>query len=121
MSYPYNPFQHQQKNKYHAKKTEVNGIVFDSAKEAKRYSELVLMQRAHQISGLRRQVKYELIPTQRDADGNLIEKECYYKADFVYFKHGKTIVEDTKGMKTPDYIIKRKLMYYKYGIEIQEV
>ena len=121
MSYPYNPFQHQQKtSKWHSKKTKVNGIKFDSMKEANRYSELVLLQRAHKISDLRTQVKFELIPTQRDANGNLIENECYYKADFVYTQNGQTVVEDVKGKPTDVYIIKRKLMLYRYGIRIKE-
>jgi hypothetical protein len=79
------------------------------------------MQRAGLISNLREQVKYVLIPTQRDDQGNLLEKECSYRADFVYDKDGKTIIEDTKGMRTPEYIIKRKLMLHVHGIIINEI
>lgn len=124
------------RNKYHSKNVEVNGIVFDSKREAKRYSELLLLEKAGAITELQRQVKYVLIPAQYETyerygkkgqqlkDGTrCIEKECSYKADFVYrdADTGKTIVEDTKGFKTKDYIIKRKLMFYVHGIKIQEV
>lgn len=121
-------------NKYQAIKTTVNGIEFDSRKEARRYQELLLLERAGVISSLRRQVKYILIPSQyeilerygkngqRLKDGQkLIEKECSYIADFVYEENGKEIVEDTKGVKTKDYIIKRKLMLYIHGIRVKEV
>lgn len=122
------------KNKYSNIKTCVNGISFDSRKEARRYSELLLLQRAGTIRGLELQKKYVLIPAQyeiyerygkkgqRLQDGQrLIEKECAYLADFVYEEDGETIVEDTKGIKTKDYIIKRKLMLYVHGIRIKEV
>ena len=97
-----------------------------------RYGELVLMQRAGEISELRRQVEYELIPSQREPDtvgprggrkpGKVIERAVYYIADFVYKdKQGNTVVEDTKGVKTPDYTIKRKLMLWIHKIQIKEV
>lgn len=108
-------------SKYRAKKTEVDGIVFDSKKEAKRYQELKLFERAGVISDLQRQVKFELIPSQK-IDGKVAERACSYVADFVYKdKEGNTIVEDTKGVKTKDYIIKRKLMLWIHGIRIKEV
>ncbi len=81
-------------NKYKNKKVEVDGIVFDSKKEAKRYQELLLLEKAGEITDLQRQVKFVLIPTQREPDtvgarggihkGKVIEKECAYIADFVY-------------------------------------
>ena len=118
-------------NKYRSKKIEVDGIVFDSKKEANRYHELNLLEKAGEIQNLQRQVKYILIPAQREPDiigkrggrkpGKLIEKECSYYADFVYQEDGKTIVEDTKGMRTTEYIIKRKLMLFIHGIRIQEI
>ena len=118
-------------NKYGSKKVEVNGIVFDSKKEAKRYSELLLLEKAGAIRNLQRQVKFVLIPAQREQDiigkrggrkpGKLIEKECAYIADFVYQEAGKTVVEDTKGFRTKDYIIKRKLMLHEHGIRIREI
>lgn len=117
--------------KYRSKKTVVNGIVFDSKREAKRWQELSLLEKAGKISNLQRQVKFVLIPAQREAGtigkrggihkGKLLEKECAYYADFAYCENGITIVEDTKGVRTADYIIKRKLMLYVHGIRIREV
>jgi hypothetical protein len=94
---------------------------YDSRKEHQRANQLKMMLRAGLISDLREQVKYVLIPTQRDSDGNLLEKECSYKADFVYRRNGQLIVEDTKGVRTPEYIIKRKLMLHVHGIRINEI
>lgn len=111
------------KNKYHNKKVTVDGITFDSVKEAHRYSELILLQRAGKIKDLRRQWKYVLIPSQyAEVDGKrkCIERECTYVADFVYLQDGEIIVEDTKGFRTPEYKIKRKLMLFLKGIKIKE-
>lgn len=117
--------------KYGNKKVEVNGIVFDSKKEARRYNELLLLEKAGVIQNLTRQVKFVLIPAQREPDtfgkrggikkGKTIEKECSYVADFYYKENGVPIVEDTKGFRTKDYIIKRKLMLHVHGIRIKEV
>lgn len=107
-------------NKYRNTAVMRNGEKFDSAKEARRYGELILLERAGQISGLQRQVRFELIPSQR-VDGRVVERACSYVADFVYQENGKTVVEDTKGFRTKDYIIKRKLMLYIRGIQIKEV
>lgn len=106
-------------------------MTFDSLKEYRRYCELVLLEKAGQVTGLQRQYKFVLIPAQREPDsigkrggiikGKLIERECTYIADFVYRENGKTIVEDTKGFKTKDYILKRKMMLYFHGIRIKEV
>ena len=92
---------------------------FDSKKEANRYAELALMQRAGVIQNLRRQVKFELIPAQY-IDGKCVFRSCSYIADFVYEQNGETVIEDTKGFKTPEYIIKKKLMLQVYGILIKE-
>ena len=118
-------------SKYNAKKVEYKGMTFDSKRELKRYKELELLQEAGEISNLQRQVKYVLIPAQREADtigvkggvkkGKVIERECAYTADFVYEEGGETVVEDSKGFKTKDYSIKRKLMLYVHGIKIKEV
>lgn len=120
-------------SKYHAKKVEVDGIVFDSKKEARRYSELRIMEKAGIISDLQRQVKFVLIPAQREPDtvgkrggikkGKLLERECSYVADFCYYvtETGLYVVEDTKGFRTTDYKIKRKLMLYVHNIKIKEV
>lgn len=115
-------------NKYRNRKT--GG--FDSKGEKDRYKELQLMERAGQIRDLRRQVKFVLIPTQREPPtvgprgglipGALIERECYYRADFCYYKEpsGEYVVEDHKGYQTPEYKIKRKLLLERYGIRIYE-
>lgn len=114
----------------------IDGIVHDSKKEADRWTMLKLLERAGEIRDLQRQVEYELIPAQYETyeryskkgkrlkDGvKLIEKRCCYVADFVYtdVKTGQTVVEDTKGMRTKDYIIKRKLMLYIHKIRVSEV
>lgn len=124
---------HYKSSKYGSKKIEVDGITFDSKKEARRYQELKLLERTGEIMDLQRQVKFVLIPTQREPDtigsrggvhkGKVIEKECAYVADFMYFdvNTDECVVEDTKGFKTTDYIIKRKLMLHVHGIRIKEV
>ena len=93
---------------------------FDSKKEFERWNELKLMEDAGVISDLKRQVKYTLVPPQ-EAENGRKERAVVYIADFVYKEAGKPVVEDAKGVKTRDYIIKRKLMLYIYGIAIQEV
>lgn len=118
--------------KYHAEKLTVDGATFDSGKEYSRWCELCLLARAGEISGLRRQVPYNLIPPQREPDtvgarggvkpGKLIERGVDYIADFVYRdKAGNTVVEDAKGVRTKEYIIKRKLMLWVNGIRVREV
>lgn len=97
------------KSKYSARKTVVDGINFDSAKEARRYSELRLLERAGEIFELQMQVKFTLIPKQEG------ERPVFYIADFVYTeKDGTRIVEDVKGFRTKEYIIKRKLFKLNY-------
>lgn len=108
------------RSKYGNRKVIREGMTFDSVKEYKRYRELLLLQNAGAITGLQRQVKYELIPTQR-IGGKVAERACTYIADFVYQENGETVVEDTKGFKTPEYIIKRKLMLWIHHIRIKEV
>lgn len=111
-------------NKYYNVKTKSSdGIVHDSMKEAYRWEELLLLQRAGKISDLKRQVKYVLVPAQKDERGKLIEREVSYKADFVYTdtSTGKEVVEDAKGMKLDTYKIKRKLMLWVHNIRIKEV
>ena len=105
--------------KYNSQKMDVDGIEFDSKKEARRWCELRLLEKAGAIKDLKRQVKFVLIPTQKTAGKTV--RECAYVADFVYNENGKTVVEDTKGFKTKDYLIKRKLMLWVHGISIKEV
>ena len=126
--------------KYGNKKVIVDGITFDSQKEAHRYFELKLLQRAGQIQNLELQKEFELIPAQyeyyarygkkgqRLKDGaRCVEQSCVYKADFAYTENGKTVVEDVKGYRDPKsagyarFVIKRKLMLHIYGIKIKEV
>lgn len=109
-------------NKYQAQKCVYNGLQFDSHKELRRYLELRLLERSGQITGLQRQVKFELIPAQKDESGKCVERAVSYVADFVYQdENGKTIVEDTKGVRTKEYVIKRKLLLWRYGIRIKEI
>lgn len=106
--------------KYHNKKTEVDGIVFDSKAEAKRWNELRMMEKMGLIRHLERQVPFLLIRGQRWSGGRK-HRDTYYKADFVYYENGQQIVEDVKGVRTEGYRIKRELMKDRYGIEIREV
>ena len=106
--------------KYGNRAVTLNGEKFDSHKEARRYGELVLLERAGQISNLERQVRFELIPSQY-RDGRCVERAAHYIADFVYMEDGKKVVEDTKGFRTKDYILKRKLMLMVHNIRIKEV
>lgn len=93
--------------KYGNRKVVVDGITFDSKKEAQR-------EHTNEI--------YEKGPNKgRFKPGKLLERKCSYIADFVYWDGFEMVVEDTKGMRTKEYIIKRKLMLYKYGIRIKEV
>lgn len=119
-------------NKYGNKKVIVNGITYDSKKEAKRSQELEVLQAAGEIFGLERQAEFLLIPAQREPDrtgpkggkikGRTIERAVVYIADFCYRdKTGEMVVEDTKGVRTPEYIIKRKLMLWMYGIRVKEI
>lgn len=110
----------QVRTKYHSRKVVVDGITFDSKKEARRYLELLQLEKAGAIKNLHRQVKFELLPSQR-INGKVVERPCNYVADFFYEQDGELIVEDVKGYKTPEYIIKRKLLLWRHGIRIKEV
>ena len=107
-------------SKYGSRKVTRDGMTFDSQKEYRRFCELRLLERAGKVTDLQRQVKFELIPSQR-IGGKVVERACAYVADFVYMENGKKVVEDTKGFKTTDYIIKRKLMLWVHGIRIKEI
>ena len=99
-------------SKYNARKTEVDGYIFDSKKESNRYCELRLLEKADEITELELQPKFPLV-----VNG---EKIATYIADFRYNDHGKVVVEDTKGFRTREYRIKKKLVHALYGIEIVE-
>jgi len=126
--------------KYRNRKTVVDGIVFDSAKEAIRYQELKMLQKAGVIQNLRLQVPYEIIPEQREASdevyskgpkkgqpkpGKILERKVEYIADFVYTENGQTVVEDVKGYRDGGsykvFVLKRKLMLQVYGISVKEI
>ena len=106
---------------------------FDSRKEARRYEELLIRLKAGEISDLRLQVKFVLIPAQYEPDtigkrggikkGKLIEREASYYADFCYMENGEKVVEDVKSpiTRTPVYKLKKKLLYFIYGIRIKEI
>ncbi len=100
-------------NKYRNKRTVIDNITFDSAKEATRYKELKILERAGAIKNLTLQPKYPIIVNEM--------KICTYIADFTYqTRLGETLVEDCKGMRTPAYKLKAKLMFAVYGIKILE-
>lgn len=101
-------------SKYHAQYTTVDGIKFASKKEATRYRELKLLERAGVITKLRMQVPFILV------DKSQFGRQIKYLADFVYEEDGETVVEDTKGFRTDVYKLKKRLMAEKYGIVIKE-
>lgn len=121
------------RNKYGNKKAKHDGIIFDSRRERNRYIILSALQRAGEISDLRMQVSFELIPavyetvekqlkTKVKMVERCVQKATHYIADFVYKdKDGNIVVEDAKGMKTKEYILKKKMMRAFLGIEIKEV
>ncbi len=120
-------------SKYHSQKVSILGEVFDSKREAARYMELKELEMAGRISGLQRQKKFVLVPAQYEPEttgprggkikGKLLEREVAYYADFVYFDEEEKdlVIEDAKGVRTPEYIIKRKLMLWLKGYRIREV
>ena len=107
--------------KYRNRKCEYKGIHFPSKRERDRFIILEDMQAKGEISELRCQVKFELLEHQK-LDGKVVERAVDYIADFTYRDaDGNLVVEDAKGFKTPEYVIKRKLLLHKYGIRIMEV
>lgn len=108
--------------KYGNKKTIIDGITFDSQLEANRYCELKILLRAGKIRDLQLQPSFELIPGFYK--NGITYRRVVYRADFSYFdiEKGKTIIEDTKGVKTKEYILKKKLFEYNYpNLEIIEI
>lgn len=126
-------------NKYHSRKITRDGMTFDSLKEYRKFRELSLLEKAGEITDLKRQVEFELIPAQYEEipTGEVykrgerkgqpkikrvcVELSVKYIADFTYTQNGKKIVVDTKGFRTKDYILKRKMMLYFHKIKIKEV
>ena len=119
--------------KFHNKKVTLEGETFDSKREASRWLELKMLQRAGRISNLERQKKFVLIPAQYEPEitgprggkkkGRLLEREVAYIADFVYWdeEEKEFVIEDAKGVRTPEYVIKRKLLLWLKGYRIREV
>lgn len=118
--------------KYHNKKVEYEGIVFDSLKEKRRYCQLQIMEKSGIISDLRLQVPFELIPavyedeviqmkTKSKVKKRCVQRATTYVADFVYKRDGETIVEDIKGFRTKEYELKKKMMRAFLGIIINEI
>lgn len=119
-------------NKYHNRKVRTSdGCIHDSRKEAVRWNELKLMEKAGVITDLQRQVKFVLIPAQYEFDsigkngkykkGKCLEREASYIADFTYYENGSLVVEDVKGVRTKEYILKRKMMLFINKIRIKEI
>lgn len=127
------------RSKYGARKTVFDGITFDSKKECRRYQELVILEHAGKISNMKLQVPFELIPAVYERTneiyksgnkkglykkGKCIERAVKYIVDFVYYDEEaqKWIAEDVKGVRTPAYIIKRKMFRWRYPeYEFREV
>jgi len=104
------------KNKFSARKTVFDGEVFDSAKEARRYAELLFLQSTHAIAHLRRQVCYELQPAMVDGNGDK-QRAITYTADFVYQRDGKTIIEDVKSpptAKSESFRVRWRMLLHKF-------
>lgn len=105
--------------KYHNSRTVVDNIKFDSKKEASRYLELKMLEKAKKISNLELQVPFELVPAIK-INGRM-NRKVVYVADFVYLdENGKRVVEDVKGVKTEVYKLKKKLMAWRHKIDILE-
>lgn len=107
------------KVKYHNKKCTYKNMTFDSLKERNHYIVLEHLEKTGQIKDLKRQVKFELQPSFK-LNGKTI-RAINYIADFTYLKDNKLVVVDTKGFRTKDYLLKKKMFQYKYGMDIVEV
>lgn len=117
------------RNKYHSKKIQKDGMTFDSKKEYDRFKQLQKLAKEGKIKNLMRQVQFPLLPSQK-VEGRVVERPCRYIADFTYFEFAgvfdgneewRYVVEDAKGFRTKDYILKRKMMLWLHGIQIREV
>lgn len=103
------------KSKYSAQPTWVDGVRFASKREARRYGELLMLIKAKVIENLQLQPAFPI--TLND------QAICVYKADFRYFDRERKawVIEDVKGMRTPIYRLKKRLVEAQYGIQVQEV
>jgi hypothetical protein len=105
-------------NKYRNIKVKVGAKTLDSKKEARRYQELMLLEKAGIIKELQAQVRYELQPSYKIKNKTI--RAIIYVADFVYKENETLVIEDVKGFRNEVYKIKKKLFEFKYGIEIKE-
>lgn len=105
------------KNKFGNRRTTIDGITFASKREAERWCDLRLMEKAGVIADLERQVPLELVPKTDK------HRARYYVADFVYTDcaTGEKVYEDSKGAITQIYSLKKSIVYWRYGIDIREV
>ena len=106
-------------NKYHARKTVIDGITFDSASESNRYSELKMLEKHGEITDLRRQVPFVLLDDYVISGKK--KRGIKYVADFVYFEDDIEHIEDVKGFLTPVYKLKKKMFESRYGKTIEEI
>lgn len=111
MGCPHQPVQ--KESKYHAQKVEVDGKKFDSKHESRDYLKLKSMEDSGIISNLQTQVSFELQPKYTTKDGRKI-RAITYRADFQYVRDGVTYVQDSKGFRTKEYALKRKMFEYRY-------
>lgn len=102
----------ERRSKYRAKATEVDGVLFASKKEAKRYTQLRALERHGHIAGLELQPRFPLV-----VNG---VKVCEYRGDFRYVQEGAVVVEDVKGFKTREYRLKKRLLLAVHGVEVLE-
>jgi hypothetical protein len=107
------------KSKYGAVKVSVGGVKFDSKAEARRYGELVLLERAGKICDLRRQVTFALVPGVKFAGAARARGAIRYIADFVYIEPAGQVIEDVKGIETPEFKLKRHLLLALHGLEVR--
>lgn len=122
--YNFNPYANfTKRSKYGNKKTVLGNVVYDSQKEANRAFELALLEKSGIIKDLKRQVRFELIPSQKDENGKVLFRPVVYIADFTYTdcKTGEFICEDVKGMIVNEFRLKQKMMYYFHHIKVRVV
>ena len=110
----------EKRTKYHNRKAELDGIIFDSERERDRYAELKVLEKAGEIQGLALQPVFELVPAIKE-NGKIVQRAVTYKADFSYMRNDEIVVEDAKGVKTDVYRLKKKLMRYRYHVVVQEI
>lgn len=109
------------RQKYGNEKVEDGGLKFDSKAEYRRWAYLCMLQKAKEITELRMQREFEIIPAQVTPSGKKV-RATVYRADFTYRnKAGDLVIEDVKGAVTPEFRIKRKLMLQVFGVEVQEI